>query len=66
MTATARLGFSNGGATPFGYRSVEADTIGRATKRKLVIDPVEADVVRLVFQLALAGDGRSGPMGVRI
>ena len=65
MTATARLGFSNGGATPFGYRLVEADTIGRTTKRKLIIDPVEAEVVRLVFQLALDGDGTSGPMGVR-
>ena len=65
MTATARLGFSNGGATPFGYRSVEAHTIGRTTKRKFVIEPVEAEVVQLVFQLVLAGDGTSGPMGVR-
>jgi DNA invertase Pin-like site-specific DNA recombinase len=55
MSATARLGYSNGGVTPFGYRSVEADTIGRTTKRKLIIDPVEADIVRLVFQLAIAG-----------
>lgn len=65
MTATAKLGYSNGGATPFGYRSDEAETIGRTTKRRLVIEPVEAEVVRLVFRLALAGDGSSGPMGVR-
>ena len=65
MSATARLGFSNGGTAPFGYRSVAAETIGRTTKRKLEIDPVEADIVRLVFRLALEGDGSSGPMGVR-
>lgn len=65
MVATAKLGYSNGGTAPFGYRSVEADTIGRTIKRKLEIDPVEAEIVRLVFHLALNGDGSSGPMGVR-
>lgn len=65
MTAAARRSYSNGGTIPFGYRSVEADTIGRTTKRKLAIDAVEADIVRTVFQLALTGTGSSGPMGVR-
>jgi hypothetical protein len=31
----------------------------------LSIDPVEAEVVRLVFKLFREGDGTSGPMGVK-
>lgn len=65
MVATAKLGFSNGGTTPYGYRSAPAKTIGRTTKHALEVDAVEAEVVRLVFRLALDGDGVSGPMGVR-
>ena len=34
-------------------------------KKKLEIDPLHADTVRLAFRLAREGDGTSGPMGVK-
>ena len=34
-------------------------------KKKLVIDPVEAEQVRLTFKLYLEGDQGSGPMGIK-
>ncbi|WP_264817712.1 recombinase family protein, partial [Acidomonas methanolica] len=33
--------------------------------KKLEIDPLHADTVRLIYRLALDGDGGSGPMGVK-
>ncbi len=44
---------------------VEAEQRGAKAKKKLEIDPLHADTVRLIFDLALNGDGRSGPMGVK-
>jgi hypothetical protein len=38
--------------------------IGNKMKKRLEIDPVEAETVRLAFKLAIAGDGGSGPLGV--
>ncbi|MFO1123817.1 MAG: recombinase family protein, partial [Methylocystis sp.] len=35
------------------------------TKKKLVIDPVEAETVRLIYRLYLEGDSGRGPMGVK-
>ena len=35
------------------------------SKKRLVIDPVEAETVRLMFRLFLEGDQGSGPMGVK-
>lgn len=32
---------------------------------RLAVDPVEAEVVRLMFKLFLKADGTSGPMGVK-
>ena len=34
-------------------------------KKKLDIDPVEAETVRLIFKLYLHGDGKSGALGVK-
>ena len=34
-------------------------------KKKLEIDPLHADTVRLIFDIAPNGDGRSGPMGMK-
>lgn len=61
----ARQGFWNGARPPIGYRVVEAEQRGAKVKKKLEIDPLHADTVRLIFDLALNGDGRSGPMGVK-
>lgn len=65
MEANARCGFSNGGNIPFGYRSVDDIIIGQKQKKRLAVDPVEAEIVRLIFRLANEGDGTSGPQGVK-
>lgn len=61
----ARQGFWNGARPPIGYRVIEAEQRGAKVKKKLEIDPLHADTVRLIFDLALNGDGRSGAMGVK-
>jgi site-specific DNA recombinase len=65
MQENARQGFWNGSKAPYGYAVVEAEQRGSKTKKRLAIDPVEAEVVRLMFKLFLKGDGTSGPMGVK-
>jgi DNA invertase Pin-like site-specific DNA recombinase len=65
MQENARQGFWNGAAAPFGYRIVAAEQRGAKTKKKLAIDPVEAEVVKLIFRLVREGNGTSGPMGVK-
>ena len=61
----ARQGFWNGALPPIGYRIVAAETRGAKVKKKLEIDPLHADTIRLIFRLALDGDNGSGPMGVK-
>lgn len=65
MRESAKQGFWNGASPPLGYRIVEAERRGSKIKKKLDVDPVEAELVRLIFQLYLQGDGTSGPMGVK-
>ena len=65
LKENARQGFCNGSRPPFGYRTVAAEVRGAKVKKKLEIDPLHADTVRLTFRLALEGDGTSGPMGVK-
>lgn len=65
LKENARQGFWNGSLPPIGYRVVAAEQRGAKTKKKLEIDPLHADTVRLAFRLALEGDGTSGPMGVK-
>jgi DNA invertase Pin-like site-specific DNA recombinase len=62
---SARQGFWNGSLPPIGYRVVAAEQRGAKIKKKLEIDPLHADTVRLAFKLALEGDGTSSPMGVK-
>jgi site-specific DNA recombinase len=61
----ALQGLWNGGNTPFGYRVVEIERRGKTRKKGLAIDERDATVVRLMFDLALKGDGSSGPMGIK-
>ena len=56
MTENARQGFWNGATPPLGYTIVEAERRGQKIKKKLAIDPVEAETVRLIFRLYLEGD----------
>ncbi|QYU69814.1 protein translocase subunit SecF [Leptolyngbya sp. 15MV] len=65
LKENARQGFWNGSLPPIGYRVVAAEQRGAKIKKKLEIDPIHAETVRLAFRLALEGDGRSGPMGVK-
>jgi len=63
LKENARQGFWNGSLPPIGYRVVAAEQRGAKVKKKLEIDPLHADTIRLIYQFALEGDGTSGPMG---
>ncbi|HTX50767.1 MAG TPA: recombinase family protein [Caulobacteraceae bacterium] len=65
LKENARQGFWNGSLPPIGYRVVAAETRGAKVKKKLEIDPLHADTVRLIYRLALEGDGVTGQMGVK-
>lgn len=65
MKENTRQGFWNGSRPPLGYRTVDAEMRGQRVKRKLAVDPVEAEMVRLMFRLFLEGDGKTGPMGIK-
>ncbi len=65
MKENARQGFWNGALPPVGYRIVEAEQRGTKVKKKLEIDPLHADTIRLIYRLTLEGDGVSGPLGVK-
>ena len=65
MRESAKQGFWNGATPPLGYRIVEAERRGAKIKKKLEVDPVNAETVRLMFSLYAKGDGISGPLGVK-
>ena len=65
MKENARQGFWNGATPPLGYKLIEAEKRGTKIKKKLDIDPVEAETVRLIFKLYLHGDNGSGALGVK-
>ena len=65
LKENARQGFWNGSLPPIGYRVVDAEQRGAKMKKKLEIDPLHADTVRLIYRLFLEGDGTSGAMGVK-
>jgi hypothetical protein len=65
MKENARQGFWNGTTAPLGYRVVEAERRGTKVKRKLALDPVEAEYVKLIYKLYLYGDGTSGALGIK-
>ena len=65
LKENARQGFWNGSLPPIGYRVVAAEQRGAKVKKKLEIDPLHADTVRLIYRLVLEGDGISGSMGVK-
>jgi site-specific DNA recombinase len=64
MKENARQGFWNGSQPPYGYRTVEAEKRGDKIKKRLEIDPTEAEIVRMIYRLHLEGEGR-GPLGVK-
>lgn len=65
MRENALQGFWNGSRPPLGYRVVVAETRGAKVKKKLEVDQVQADKIRLMYRWALHGEGSSGPLGVK-
>nr|WP_196108665.1 MULTISPECIES: recombinase family protein [unclassified Ochrobactrum] len=65
MNENARQGFWNGARPPIGYRIIAAEQRGSKTKKKLEIDPLHAETVRMIYRLFLEGDGNTGPLGVK-
>ena len=65
MRESAKQGFWNGTTPPLGYRIVAAERRGSKVKKRLEIDPVEAELVRLIFRLYAEGDSGSRPLGVK-
>ncbi len=65
LKENARQGFWNGSLPPIGYRVVAAEQRGAKVKKKLEIDPLHAETVRLIYRLAIHGDGAKGQMGVK-
>ncbi len=45
---------------PFGYKAVAVETRADSVKKRLAIEPAEAEVVREIFRLHLAGKGIRG------
>ena len=65
MKENVRQGYWNGSLPPYGYVTVEAERRGARVKKKLAIEPVEAELVRTMFKLFLEGIDGSGPLGVK-
>ena len=65
MRESAKQGFWNGATPPLGYKIVEAETRGAKIKKKLAVEPVDAETVRLMFRLYAEGDGATGPLGIK-
>lgn len=65
MKENARQGFWNGSLPPIGYRTVAVEQRGTKVKKKLQIDPKQAEIVKLIFRLALTGPDFNGPLGVK-
>jgi site-specific DNA recombinase len=60
MKENARQGFWNGSRSPIGYRVVAAEQRGIKVKKRLEIDPLHVDTVRLIYRLALEATARAG------
>jgi site-specific DNA recombinase len=65
MKENARQGYWNGARPPYGYKAVAVEQRGARIKKRLEVDVVEAEQVRLVYRLFLEGHGGSGPMGIK-
>jgi site-specific DNA recombinase len=65
MKENARQGFWNGARAPIGYRVIAAGERGAKIKKKLEIDPIQAETVRRIYRMALNGVDNRGPMGLK-
>ena len=57
MQENARQGYFNGSRAPYGYRAFDTEVVGNrgGKRKKLVVDPAEAAIVRKVHDLYLNG-----------
>ncbi len=65
MKENARQGYWNGSRPPLGYRVVAAEQRGAKVKKRLEIDPIQAETIRTIFNLFLNGDGERSSLGVK-
>ncbi len=65
MRENAKQGFWNGATPPLGYRIIAVEQKGARMKKRLEVDPVDAETVNLIFQLYNEGAEGSGPLGVK-
>ncbi len=65
MKENTRQGFLERLASAGWLHDRRSGTAGHTGKKKLAIDPIEAETVRLVFRLFMEGDQGSGPKGVK-
>ncbi len=64
MQENARQGFWNGARPPFGYKLEVAEQRGQKPKKRLAVEPREAEIVRNMFHLYQYGDNAL-PMGIK-
>lgn len=67
MQENARQGYFNGSTAPFGYKTIDAGQTGirGRIKKKLAIEPAEAEIVREIFDLYTDGKGNSPRIGMK-
>jgi DNA invertase Pin-like site-specific DNA recombinase len=65
MLAAARQGHFMSALAPYGYQVEITGIAGDRQIRKLALHPDHAEVVRLIFRLAIEGDGKSGRLGIK-
>lgn len=65
MKENARQGFYNGAPLPLGYQTEAVEQRGHRIKKRLIIDPVEAEIIKRAFRLYVHGDGKTGPLGIK-
>jgi site-specific DNA recombinase len=64
MNENANQGFWNGARPPLGYKSVTSEIRGKKLKKKLEVEPTEAELVRLMFRLYVDGANGRPPLGI--
>jgi len=66
MEENARQGYWNGSLPPFGYQTVDTERVGNRgrLKRRLAVEPVEAETVRRIYELYIHGH-QNKPLGMK-
>jgi len=67
MQENARQGYFNGSKAPFGYKTVDAGQTGTRgrIKKKLAIEPAEAEIVKEIYELYVNGKNNSPRIGMK-